>query len=388
MMIYLFLPIGSSSGWGICGKYLSLELSRLGEVCIVTELQITSDNIGDELEQFAISHIPLHVIDARTFDRSKTYMVKGVAIRTLNDFDLGLWLGNIQTEKTIGYTFYYGSPLSQEQYDSAKRLEFVIAGSSFCEEQLNKAGIEKTKTIIQGINPQIFNPMNSEKSLFRDRFVVFSGGKLEFRKGQDIVIRAFKIFSDKHPEALLVNSWFNLWEFSLKTMAASTVIDFTFDCKNYMASMINLYKINALGNDKVITLPIKPSFQLAHIYKNTDIGLFPNRCEGGTNLMLMEYMACGKPVIASSQTGHADIVNQDNAFSVETCTPVKIRQGDLSQYQGWVEPDIDEIVAHLERAYDHPEECKQKGGAAGRFLSGLTWEKAAREFYETAMEFI
>ena len=172
MMIYLFLPIGSSSGWGICGKYLSLELSRLGEVCIVTELQITSDNIGDELEQFAFSHIPLHVIDARTFDRSKTYMVKGVAIRTLNDFDLGLWLGNIQTEKTIGYTFYYGSPLSQEQYDSAKRLEFVIAGSSFCEEQLNKAGIEKTKTIIQGINPQIFNPMNSEKSLFRDRFVV------------------------------------------------------------------------------------------------------------------------------------------------------------------------------------------------------------------------
>lgn len=388
MTIYLFFPIGNSSGWGTCGKYLSLELSRLGEVCVVTESQITTDNIGDELEQFVISHSPLHVIEARTFDRSKTYMVKGVAIRTLNDFDLSLWLGNIQTEKTIGYTFYYGVPLSKEKCDSARKLELIVAGSSFCEEQLNKAGIEKTKTIIQGINPQIFNPANSGKSLFRDRFVIFSGGKFEFRKGNDIVIRAFKIFSDRHPDALLVNSWFNLWEFSLNTMAASTVINFAFDPKNYINSMINLYKMNGLSPDKVITLPIKSSFQLAHVYKNTDVGLFPNRCEGGTNLMLMEYMACGKPVIASAQTGHSDIISKDNAFPIETYTPAKIKNGNPLEYEGWIEPDIDEIVHLLERAYDHPEECKQKGEVAGHFLSGLTWEKAARKFYETAMEFI
>lgn len=84
--------------------------------------------------------------------------------------------------------------------------------------------------------------------------------------------------------------------------------------------MINLYKINGLNPDKVITLPKKPSFQMPYIYKNTDIGLFPNRCEGGTNLMLMEYMACGKPVIASAQTGHADIIRHNNAFPIETYT--------------------------------------------------------------------
>ena len=127
---------------------------------------------------------------------------------------------------------------------------------------------------------------------------------------------------------------------------------------------------------------------MAHIYKNSDIGLFPNRCEGGTNLMLMEYMACGKPAIASAQTGHKDIISQDHAFPLEICPSVKIRQGDRSQYQGWVEPDIDEIVSLLERAYDHPEECKQKGETAGRFLSGLTWEKAAEKFYETVLEFV
>ena len=34
-----------------------------------------------------------------------------------------------------------------------------------------------------------------------DRFRVFSGGKLEWRKGQDIVVEAFKRFSNMHPRA-------------------------------------------------------------------------------------------------------------------------------------------------------------------------------------------
>lgn len=384
-MLYLFFPIGNGTGWDTCGKYLTLELSQLVDVGVVTASQITLANIGDELEYFAISQIPINSIDGRRFDRVKNCL-KGVSIRTLNDFDLSLWLGNIRSEKAIGYTFYYGFPLSREQRDSAGRLELVVAGSSFCEQQLNEAGIENTKAIIQGINPQIFNPANSSKSLFQDRFVIFSGGKFEFRKGQDIVLRAFKIFSDQHPDALLVNSWCNFWEFSLRTMAASTVIDFAFDFTDYMGSMNNLYKINGLDPNKVITLPIKPFYQLPHIFKNTDVGLFPNRCEGGTNLMLMEYMACGKPVIATAQTGHADIVRQDNALTLENYTKVRIRAGDLSEFQGWVEPDIDEILSHLETAYNDQEVRREKGDAAGRFLSGLTWQKAALEFYKIAKE--
>ncbi len=178
-----------------------------------------------------------------------------------------------------------------------------------------------------------------------------------------------------------------MWDFSLNTMAASGIIDFTFNYKNYMESMINLYKINGLNPDKVITLPKKPPFQMSYIYKNTDIGLFPNRCEGGTNLMLMEYMACGKPVIASAQTGHADIIRHNNAFPIETYTDVKVKNGNPAEYDGWVEPNIDEIVSLLEKAYDSKEECNQKGEAAGQFLATLTWEKAAREFYDTAMEY-
>ena len=37
------------------------------------------------------------------------------------------------------------------------------------------------------------------------------GGKLEMRKGQDIIIRAFRLFSQRVPEAVLVTAWHNPW---------------------------------------------------------------------------------------------------------------------------------------------------------------------------------
>ena len=45
--------------------------------------------------------------------------------------------------------------------------------------------------------------------LLQARFVVFSGGKLEIRKGQDIVIQAFKKLLEICPDALLIASWCN-----------------------------------------------------------------------------------------------------------------------------------------------------------------------------------
>ena len=53
------------------------------------------------------------------------------------------------------------------------------------------------------------NPVGTE--LLPGRFVVFSGGKLELRKGQDIVVAAFRAFVERHPDAVLVNAWHNAW---------------------------------------------------------------------------------------------------------------------------------------------------------------------------------
>ena len=49
--------------------------------------------------------------------------------------------------------------------------------------------------------------------------------------------------------------------------------------------------------NNIVLVPQQVNLGMAGVYRNSDVGLFSNRCEGGANLVLMECMACGKPVV-------------------------------------------------------------------------------------------
>jgi hypothetical protein len=70
--------------------------------------------------------------------------------------------------------------------------------------------------VVQGVDTALFRP-RQRKDFFAGRFVVFSGGKLEYRKAQDLVIHAFKEFAAKMPHArpLLLVAWENFWPQSM-----------------------------------------------------------------------------------------------------------------------------------------------------------------------------
>ena len=50
------------------------------------------------------------------------------------------------------------------------------------------------------------------------------------------------------------------------------------------------------------------SAQMASLLKQADLAVFPNRCEGGTNLVAMEAIACGIPTVLSANSGHLDLM--------------------------------------------------------------------------------
>jgi glycosyltransferase involved in cell wall biosynthesis len=132
---------------------------------------------------------------------------------------------------------------------------------------------------------------------------------------------------------------------------------------------------------RVITLPPKANIAMARIYKNTDCGLFPNRCEGGSNLVLMEYMACGKPAIVSNTSGHRDVARPANALLLQDLRPITVTQDD-AVVAVWDEPSLDELLAQLEWAYDHRSALSTLGAAAGKSMEECTWQTAARQFHD------
>ncbi|MCK5681152.1 hypothetical protein KAI46_10130 [bacterium] len=101
-----------------------------------------------------------------------------------------------------GIIFFENTLFNRQGRERADLFPLIITGSHWNQEILqNNRFSSRIETVIQGIDPTIFHPA-PKSGLFKDRFVIFSEGKLEYRKGQDIVIAAFRIFQKRHPEAL------------------------------------------------------------------------------------------------------------------------------------------------------------------------------------------
>ncbi len=379
-MIYLILPCGSNFGWGICGKYLVKELCDLCEARLITE-QFDAGDIGDEMDyHFLKSKLDHRQKEITTIGKA-TQRVDYPVLQAITDQTLRPWLMNLKGTFNAGYTFFEMNVLpSQSIQNGIDKFDVIVTGSKWCEEVLRNHGLNSVTTIIQGIDPQLFNPAHSEKELFKDRFVVFSGGKFEFRKGQDIVIRAYKVLQDRHPDVMLVNAWYNPWPFSMKTMEASPYIDCETTETDYLKTVSGILHANGIDLNRVINVLPRKNAQMARLYKNTDVGLFPNRCEGGTNLVLMEYMACGKPVIATYCSGHKDIINPSNAILIKKMKPLNVNSKGVLQAV-WDDPDLEETVAHLEAAYQNKDTLKLIGEQAGADLARITWEKTGQAFH-------
>ncbi len=376
-MLYLVMPRGHTFGWGICGKYLTRELAALSPVTLITEPFDLRD-IGDDYDYILLKSV---AIDQNQFIASLEGPLCDPVIQAITDQTLLPLQPKIRGTKNIGYTFFETSFLRPESIAQARsHFDLVVAGSTWCENVLRTHGFDSTCTVIQGVDRSIFNPCGNQKAFFRDRFVIFSGGKLELRKGQDLVIRAFKVLQDKYDDVYMINSWYNHWSFSLQTMAASPHISFDPPAGDYYLMVDKLLADNGIDLRKVLTLPPKPNIAMARIYKNSDCGIFPNRCEGGTNLVLMEYLACGKPAIVSNSSGHKDIVGEENAILLK-----ELKTRPFVQYDGstplWDEPDLDEIIDRMEWAYHHRDKLKSIGENAAKSMEPHTWQSAAERFH-------
>lgn len=343
--ITLALSKGENFGWGVCSNYLNQELKK----------------IKKDIEEWDYLQ-----------NKSEVKKIRGKVFHALTNRDFNS-IANIWGDENYGYTFFENE-LTENSKENAKKYNLVLGGSTWNKQKMNENGINNAGVLIQGVDPIKFYPGNQRQD--DGKFIIFSGGKFELRKGQDIVLKAIKILQEKYKDIYLVNSWYNMWPESMKLMLNSKFIKFEFTENNWKEFMTHIYKINGIDPERIITLDIVNHDQLREIYLNTDLGLFPNRCEGGTNLVLMEYMACGKPVIASYTSGHKDILTFENSIMLEKMKSFKILYEE-KLWADWEEPEIDEIIANIEYAYKNRDMLKKTGENAGLHMEKYTWTRTA-----------
>jgi glycosyltransferase involved in cell wall biosynthesis len=365
------LPSGNYHGWGICGDALNRAISPLADGWLVAFPPSGPTDIFGQTS-------PLY----RRLDAGFPLVVASPLLQAIQGENLlpvrqNLW----SSEKNGGYIFAENNIRIRDFAPNGRRyFEHIFAGSTWLEDVLREAGLNNVSTVVQGVDVDVFKPMG--RTRWRDSFVIFSGGKFEYRKGQDIVIRATAIMMERHSDVMLLPLWYNPWTQTMLSMAKSKHIKISSFASSYEKIIYTALTENGIPLDRVIPVeqPVQHGPAVAELIANCNVGCFPCRCEGGTNLVLMEAFACGLPCVASTGTGHADVVDATATLSLERYTETPIYDGG-QHVATWPEPDIDEVVDKLELAYAH-------GGpsVAGELnrqrMQQFTWAAAAKKFYE------
>jgi hypothetical protein len=149
----LALSKGENFGWGVCSKYLRNEVSKLYKNVFEWDFEREGD---------------------------KSTMVKGKVFHALSGIEFES-LSKLRGTENYGYTFFENEilPVSVE---NSKKYDKVIGGSTWCKEKMLAKGITNVDVLIQGIDPEIFFPVENKQS--EDVFVIFSGESLNLGKGR------------------------------------------------------------------------------------------------------------------------------------------------------------------------------------------------------------
>ncbi|MEP7344884.1 MAG: glycosyltransferase, partial [Gemmatimonadaceae bacterium] len=130
---------------------------------------------------------------------------------------------------------------------------------------------------------------------------------------------------------------------------------------------------NGIPADAVLDIGRVPNALMGRVVREAHVALFPNRAEGGTNLVAMECMAAGVPTIVSSNTGHLDLVASGGCIPLRRQRVVSPPTRFYSGTEGWGESDVAEIVEVLERAHDDRAAVRAIGAQGASIMQGWSW---------------
>jgi D-inositol-3-phosphate glycosyltransferase len=186
--------------------------------------------------------------------------------------------------------------------ETANDWDAIISYTEFGAHEFVKGGIYKPIAVIpHGVTPGQFYPMDRNEcrrklGLKEDIFIVFNGNRNQFRKRQDITIKAFAKFAVNKPEAQLY------LHMGLK--------DQGWDLMGVFAREMS--KVGLDPNGRIIMTtqsdgPPNVSVEMLNtIYNACDVGV--NTCKGeGWGLVNFEHAACGVPQVVPDHTSCKEI---------------------------------------------------------------------------------
>lgn len=293
--------------------------------------------------------------------------VNAPCIRIWHQFDMSQFVGK---SKHIGYPIFELNrfkDLDKHHLNSCDEL-FVCSNwaKSICEKELRND--IKISVVPLGVDTSVFNPKNNRSS---DSFIIHNIGKIEIRKGHDIIPEILKLAFKKDDN------------FRLKMMWRNPVVDRQMGLEK-ITEWENFYSTE-LWNRVDFLSPVEFNNQVAEFLNSSHLGLYPARAEGW-NLSLLESMACGCHVVTTNYSAHTEYCNDKNSALV---TPKSLESAfDSVFFDGFGEwahisdSDIKEMALLVRYYYDKWKRGWNQNEFGIETANKFTWSNTARTIKE------
>ena len=192
----------------------------------------------------------------------------------------------------------------------ADRLICNSHNSANIVKRLNYAVDAKINVLHPGVDASLFVPSADDEGFkqqmaWQGRKVIITVGRLQARKGQDMMLRATALLKQPFPEILYAIIGRGECLESLKALTAELGL-----------------------NDHVQFLTDVSDAQMVQCYQQSDMFILPNRTIGndieGFGMVLVEAQACGKPVIAGDSGGTKETMLVNQSGFVIDCTDAQL----------------------------------------------------------------
>lgn len=376
-------PVGTQSGAELWALQLTMRLQQGPHrmISVVPPSQglsgFSSQAISAVRAAISASAGPLEALQSLPADGLLPLML----IRTLGDALHGLpEIFSQCALARIGVMTGTATGFDASARDRGRAHDVLVARSTWMRGVLAANGFDGVKLLNTGVDVTVFQPKSLHSHNVPGRFVIFSAGRLCYRKGQDLVLAAVKAFRTRHPDAVLMTAWQSPFPEHSRDLRRGGLVT---NLPSYVGGELQVAEWaqrEGLAGNAIVELGRQSQAELSTMLEEADVAIFPNRAESDANPHVLECMAKGVPVILSHNTGHLDVAHAAHSWPLlrqdaVVHTSLSNTRGVVASVgtDGWGESSVDEIVEHLEQIYINREAARVRAARARAFVTPMDW---------------
>lgn len=349
------------------------SVNQLGYGLTTTNLLSELQKLGHRVSLFPMKHNGMqahpkhHSVIQEALKNAQMPNFQAPCVRIWHQFDMSMFCGG----KKYGFPIFELDEFNKIEKHHLSSVDEMIVCSEWAKTIILDQIPDKPVHVVPlGVDLDIFSHVGNTYS--KERPVRFlAAGKWEYRKGHDVVLKAF------------TDTFLETDNVQLYCMTQNPVIP-----EDMNKDWNETFQYSKLGNKIKLIPRLETQEDVARIMREVDCGIFPARAEGW-NLELLEMIATGKPSIATNYSGHTEFCNVDNTYLIEYETSEVAHDGyffknNIGNWMKITDNNMEYIKNKMRDIYESLSNPILNTGQSDisvspRFAQQFTWQNSAKK---------